>query len=236
MTPSGIAGASRAKSDRSMARVARSRALTPTTVAPVSSARASSASVCTSTSGTIPIDCARSTSDTRAFCSSAATMSSTMRPGLPELIGADDEVLAEHGHLHGRADCGEVLAAAAEPPGLGQHADHAGTACLVVHRQGGRVGDRGDRALGRARPLHLGDDGDILALQQRDRVPRGWRPAGSLLEAVQRDVTLPCRQVGTHSVENLVEYAHAVMPPLGWDALRPPMVARRATGGRTPPG
>src|SRR6185437_10694381 len=75
--PSGIRPAIRPKIPRSTFSVARLRALTPMTVAPASSARSSSGSVCTSTSGSMPIETVRSTSETSALCSSAATISST---------------------------------------------------------------------------------------------------------------------------------------------------------------
>jgi hypothetical protein len=72
----GIFGAMRAKVFRSTFSVVRSRALTPMTRAPASTARSSSSSVCTSTSGVSPIDSARSMSEIRACCSRAATMRS----------------------------------------------------------------------------------------------------------------------------------------------------------------
>src|SRR5216683_4888607 len=75
--PSGIRPAIRPKIPRSTFSVARLRALTPTTVAPASSARSSSDSACTSTSGSMPIEIERSTSETSALCSRAATISST---------------------------------------------------------------------------------------------------------------------------------------------------------------
>ena len=64
------------------------------------------------------------------------------------------------------AHLGEVVDGAAEAPLLGQHADHGGAARLVVGGERGRVGDRGERALGRAGPLDLGDHGDALAAQR----------------------------------------------------------------------
>jgi len=74
--PAGIDGATRAKVSRSTSSVLRSRALTPTTLAPAAKARSSSASSCTSTRGVMPSDSDRSTSEISASCSSAATMSS----------------------------------------------------------------------------------------------------------------------------------------------------------------
>ena len=72
-----MSGANRAKVPLSTSRVFRLRALTPMIVAPASSARPTSSASCTSTSGVIPRERVRSMRLTRAFCSSAATMSRT---------------------------------------------------------------------------------------------------------------------------------------------------------------
>ncbi|OLT22246.1 hypothetical protein BJF78_07510 [Pseudonocardia sp. CNS-139] len=77
MTSVGSPGAIRPKMDRSTSSVWRLRALTPTSLAPASSARSASSSVCTSTSAVMPSDSTRSSSASSTFCSSAATISST---------------------------------------------------------------------------------------------------------------------------------------------------------------
>ena len=74
----GSPGAIWPKTDRFTSRVCRLRALTPTTVAPASSARSASSSVCTSTSAVMPNDSVRSSIDASTGCSSAATISSSM--------------------------------------------------------------------------------------------------------------------------------------------------------------
>ena len=94
----------------------------------------------------MPSDSTRSSSAASAFCSSAATISSTMSApcsaGLVHLVGADDEVLAQHRNVDRGADRVQVGQRAAEPALLGEHADHARAAVCVVLRQRGRVGDR----------------------------------------------------------------------------------------------
>ena len=52
--------------------------------------------------------------------------------GLPDLVGGDDEVLAQHRDVDGGANRGEVGEAAGEPALLGQDADDARAADLVV--------------------------------------------------------------------------------------------------------
>ena len=74
----GRPGAMRAKQSRSTSSVLRSRALTPITLAPAFSARSASSSVCTSTRAVMPSDSVRSSIDTSADWSSAATISSSM--------------------------------------------------------------------------------------------------------------------------------------------------------------
>src|SRR5262249_9215279 len=82
--------------------------------------------------------------------------------------------------------------------------------------------DRGQRALGRAGALDLGDDGDVGALERGDDVGRRRRAGRRLLQPVERDVPLPCRQVSTHSLEDLVGHAHPVLlPPRAACASRP---------------
>ena len=102
-----------------------------------------------------------------------------VRAALPQLVAGDDEVLAQHRHVDPRADGVEVGQAAAEAARLGEHADDAGAAGLVVGGQAGGVGDRGERALAGAAALDLGDDGDAGPAQHRGAVERaadGGRP------------------------------------------------------------
>ncbi len=106
--------------------------------------------------------------------------------GLPELVGGDDEVLAQHGYVDRGAHRAEVLEAAAEAPLLGEHADRGGPAGGVVGGQRGRVGDRGERALAGAGPLDLGDHADAGGAEGRHRVERVGRAAGERLQVVER--------------------------------------------------
>src|SRR3954454_17187045 len=75
---SGSSGAIRANVSRSTSSVRRLRAFTPMTRAPASAARRASSSSCTSTRAVMPRLSVRSSTDTSAFCSSAATMTRTM--------------------------------------------------------------------------------------------------------------------------------------------------------------
>ena len=130
--------------------------------------------------------------------------------GLPQLVGADHEVLAQQRHRHRAPDRGQVLQAATEAPRLGEHADDGSPARLVVARQRGRVGDAGQFAPGRAGPLHLGDDRHVRPPEQVHHVARRGGPPGGLLEPVQRRVSLPDSEIGTDPFKDLVEHAHAV--------------------------
>src|SRR5439155_2058269 len=121
---------------------------------------------------------------------------------------------------------GEVFQAAAEVAGLGEDADDARPAGLVVAGKRRRVVDRGHRALGRAGTLDLGDDGHVLATERGDRVSGRSRLLGDLLEPLQRRMPLAGGEIGAHAFQDLVEHAHAVRYPLGSDALLRVMVAR----------
>src|SRR6185437_10911086 len=127
---------------------------------------------------------------------------------LPELVGADNEVLAEHGDLHGPPDRGQVVKRPAEPALLGQHADHPGAAGLVVARERGRVVDVGHRAAGRTRPLDLRDDTDALGLERGHGVQRRRGFSRHVLQLLKRDARLALGQVGPHPFEDLVEHTH----------------------------
>ena len=136
-----------------------------------------------------------------------------VRPGLPQLVGADHEVLAEHGDADPLPDGVQVGQAAAEPAALGEHADDPGAARLVVGGQPGRVVDGRERPLGRARPLDLGDDRDVRAAQRGHHVERRRHPAGPLLQLIERHRPLPLFEVSAHAIEDLVKHAHASAAP-----------------------
>ena len=77
-------------------------------------------------------------------CSSAATISSTASAPaserLVELVGVDDEVLAQQRQLAGRARHAQILQRAVEVRTLGQHRDRARAAALVGAHQLAQVG------------------------------------------------------------------------------------------------
>ena len=146
------------------------------TAAPASSARSASASVCTSTSARHaerldPLEQA----DERVLLERGDDEQDdvgAVGAGLVHLVAADDEVLAQHRDVDDGADGVEVGQRAAEAAPLGEHADDAGAAGLVLAGERGGVGDVGQRALGRAAALDLGDDADA------GRAQRGQGVAG----------------------------------------------------------
>ncbi len=135
-----------------------------------------------------------------------------VRAGLPQLVGGDDEVLAEQRGVHGGADGVQVRQRAAEAALLGQHADRGGTAGRVVGRQGGRVRDRGQRALGRAGALDLADHPDAVAAQCGHAVLGVRGLGGELLELVQRDPGLSLGEVLADPFDDRVEHTHSGAP------------------------
>ena len=135
-----------------------------------------------------------------------------VRPRLPQLVRGDDEVLAQDGDVHPGADRLQVGQRAAEAALFGEDGDDRRAARLVVGRESGRVGDRGERALGGAGPLDLADDLDAVAAQRGDAVLGRGSLRRALLELVEADARLPLREVGTDSVDDLVEHTHASGP------------------------
>ncbi len=136
-----------------------------------------------------------------------------MGSGLPELIGADDEILAQQGDTDRVSDRSQVLKAAAEPALFGEHADDARAARLIVDGQPGRIGDRRQRALRGACALHLGDDCNFWPAKRPGHIARRWCPGGHLFQPVKWHRMLALRQVCAHSIEDVVKHAHAVPPP-----------------------
>ena len=84
----------------------------------------------------------------------------------------------------------EVVERAAEAALLGEHADHACAARLVLDGQGRRVADGRQRTGGRAAALDLGDDPDAWRLQGGERVDRGRRGGRARLHLLERDEAL----------------------------------------------
>jgi hypothetical protein len=80
--------------------------------------------------------------------------------GLPYLVAADNEVLAQQWDLDSGAHRAQVSEVATERAFLGEDADPRRTALLVVARQLGRVRDLGQRALAGAATLDLRDHRD----------------------------------------------------------------------------
>ena len=137
----------------------------------------------------------------------------------------------QHGHADRVPDRVQVGQAAAEPALLGEHADHPGAAGLVVGGQPGRVGDGRQRAFGRAGPLDLGDDRNVIAAQRGHHIEGRRHPAGAFLQLVQRYIPLPGFKVSADSIEDLVKHAHASAAPSGGI----PDSADRTDGPSAPP-
>src|SRR5690606_34208611 len=99
-------------------------------------------------------------------------------PGLPQLVAADDEVLAQDGRIDGGPDGLQIVQRPAEAPWLGQDASRGRPTGLVLAGQRGRVGYVGECALRRTRPLDLGDDGDTRPAKRRHGVSGRWLTLG----------------------------------------------------------
>ena len=138
-------GASRAKVSGSTARVLRLRALTPTTVAPASTARRVSSSSWTSTRAVIPrsraMPCMRHEVVLGEGGNDEQDEVGPVGPCLEQLVVLDHEVLAQHRDPHGLAHGVEVVERAVEAAPLGEHAHRGGTTGLVVGGEGCGVGD-----------------------------------------------------------------------------------------------
>ena len=172
--------AARARSARrstgSTSRVCRLRAFTPITVAPASSARSASSSVCTSTSAVMPSDSTRSSSESSTFCSSAATISSTRSAPCARASCTWYGLTMKSLRSTGTSTAARTASrSASEPPNRRSSVSTLITrapAGGVLLGQLGRVGDGGQRPAGRAGPLDLGDHPDARA-----RAARPARPA-----------------------------------------------------------
>ena len=153
-----------------------------------------------------------------------------VRPGLPQLVRGDDEVLAQDRDVDLGAHGLQVGERTAEAALLGQYGDDGGAARLVVGGEPGRVGDRGERALGRAGALDLADHLDAVAAQGGHTVLGGGRLGRALLELVEADARLPLREVGTDSVDDLVEHTHASGPLPDGGAVEADCPEEQSTG------
>src|SRR5699024_11654984 len=83
------------------------------------------------------------------------------RPGLVELVLVDHEVLAQDRDVHGGAHGVEVVEAAGEAAGFGEHAHRSGTAGGIEACECAGGGDLGQIAAGRRLPLALGDEAEV---------------------------------------------------------------------------
>ena len=96
-------------------------------------------------------------------------------PGLIELVGAEDEVLAEQGQIHHLAHLHQHLKASLEKGLVGEHREATGAACGVA--PGDRFGIEilPDHALTGAGFLDLGDHGRFghAGAQGREKIAGG---------------------------------------------------------------
>ena len=92
--------------------------------------------------------------------------------GLMDLVGIEQEILAQRGQGAGRARRGQKLGRALEGRRVGQHRKAGGAARLIGLGERRRVEIGADQALGRAGLLDLGDQRDTGR-------PRAWLSARS---------------------------------------------------------
>ena len=191
--PCGMRGRSREKVSGWISRVFRLRALTPMTLAPASMARWVSTSSCTSTSAVMPSSRTRREQGRELAVGERRDDEQhevgAVGAGLPHLVVGDHEVLAQHRHPDRGAHGIEVVEAAAEAALLGEHRHGRRSPGLVGHREGGGVGDVGQRTLARAGPLDLGDERQAGAAQHGigvDRRARGMARACSTSDSEVR--------------------------------------------------
>ncbi len=128
--------------------------------------------------------------------------------GLPQLVGRDDEVLAQHRDGDLLAHDAQVVERAAEAALLGQHADDGRAPGLVLGGQRGGVGDVGQVALARRLALDLADDADAGRGERRHRVERRRGVGDEALQLGQRRGLLAGGEVDTHPLDDLVEDGH----------------------------
>ena len=140
-----------------------------------------------------------------------------MRPGLPDLVLVNHEVLAQQRNVHGGPDGVEIGQRAAEAALLGQDADHGGPAVGVLCGEGRGIGDVRELALGRAAALDLGNHLELVPgargpAEGGPGVTGGRRRGGTLLQLRERNQTLARLHILPDTGIDVVENAHAQWP------------------------
>ena len=109
------------------------------------------------------------------------------RPGLVELVGAEDEVLAEQGQVHHLAHLHQHLEAALEKRLVGEHRQTAGATGGIGTGDGLGVEILPDHPLAGAGLLHLGDHRRLAAAgaQGREEIAGGGQLGHLLLQLLE---------------------------------------------------
>ena len=130
--------------------------------------------------------------------------------GLMDLVGRDDQVVDQDGHVHGAPHGVEVLQGAVGAQRLGDHRDAGRPPVLVEARQDRDVADPGQVGeVGRG-ALDLGDDGHGPAARAQDggRIEGRGRGAHQLAQVLQRQAPLAGPHGGAGRLGELLEPVH----------------------------
>lgn len=134
-------------------------------------------------------------------------------PGLVDLVGVDDEVLAQQRGVDRGADGAQIGQAAAETPFFGEDADGAGTTTCVGPGQDRGVGDVGQLALAGAATLDLGDHADPGGAEVRHRIARGGSGSRCLSDRPVVHQLAARSHVDPDTRDDVVEHCHALHSP-----------------------
>ena len=127
-------------------------------------------------------------------------------PGLEELVGGDDEVLAQERYVDRGADRPEVGQASAEAALLGQDADRRSSPARVGLGQDGGLRDLGELTLARAAALDLRDHADTWCAEAGHRVAWRCRVGQGRTQIGGRGVGLAAGEIDPHARDDVVEH------------------------------
>ncbi len=134
------------------------------------------------------------------------------RRGLVELVGVDDEVLAQDRQRRRPARLAQVVEAAAEVERLGQHRQRGGAAALVGADDVAHGRPGADLPGRRRAALVLGDQRDAGAQQRLGERPELGARGDRRLERGERDALPPAGDLLAGVVDDPLEHAHEATP------------------------